>query len=172
MAWMTWHWKERPEPHEIDATWLSEQTPLRQTLMRFNHACRGAFEVPLRGCTLSFLLEDDLAMVVERLPAWLATLAVADGKADLLFSSQGTELILHADRSGESIMVSATRLGGGGWAIDHPIAVPARIFFTDWRPFLLSFLDAMAAIEPASRRNGDWRRYRALVAAVAENDER
>ncbi len=167
MAWLTWHWEERPEPHGIDAAWLSERAPLRQALIRFNHAWTGEFLVPLHGRTLSFLLEDDLAMVFDRLPAWLATLAVADGKAELLFGSQGTELVLRADRSGGDIMVSATRLDDAGSRIGHPKAVAAGEFFGDWSGFLLSLLDALTDMEPELRRDDDWRRYRALAAAVA-----
>jgi hypothetical protein len=168
MSWMSWHWEQRPEPHAIDPDWLAEQTPVRQALIRFNHAWRGWLRLPLRGHTLSFLLEDDLAMVFDRLPAWLAALAAPGGEADLLFASQGSELVLYAKQSGEDIVVSATRLDDNASPIGHPVAVPRTIFFADWRAFLLSFLEALATLEPALRRDEEWRRYRAMIAAVAE----
>src|SRR5689334_8374978 len=97
---LTYCWVARPSPHAAHDEYLFQLSVLHAALIRFNRAYRGEFQVPFKGGTLTFLLEDDFAIVFDQLPVWLSTIASGDGKAELLFGSQGTELVMIAERKG------------------------------------------------------------------------
>ena len=160
MAWLTYEWSRRPQPHRVDPESLEQFTPLMAALIRFNHEYRGKFLLPLDGTTLELLLEDDLAIVFERLPAWLQALAAGDGRQDLLFGSQGTELTLSAQRSGESVGVSARPLDPARWLPGKPLVISLDSFVRDWSGFLLAFLEELARFESALRLDAEWQDYR------------
>lgn len=167
MAWLSFAWRQRPKPHRVNQNYLEQLSLLEGTLTRFTHAYEGEFLIPLQGATLQLLLEDDLLFVFDRLPAWLACLAAGDGSADLLFGSQGTELVLIAARSGKTVTVSATSLDQTRPFVGGPLVVSLCIFFEDWTRFLLALLDALAEIEPKLNADEAWQRYRSEIAAVA-----
>jgi hypothetical protein len=171
MAWLTYRWHRRLQPHEIDPDYLSELPLLTATLVRFNHKYQGEFKVPLQATTLAFLLEDDLAHVFERLPDWLSCVCAGVDPAELLFGTQGTELALSAERTGNSVRVSARSFDPSRPLPGGPLVVPLREFVADWSQFLLTLLEALANLEPRLRTDHTWQQYRdTILAACSHNN--
>jgi hypothetical protein len=162
------HWAARHPPHTPPEAFLAELQLLQAALIRFNHAYRGEFQIPLRGGELTLLLEDDFEIVFDQLPGWLGQLAATEAPASLLFGSQGSEFVLHAERRGEVITQAAESLDPDRPlpATLQPLDVTAVEFFSAWTDFVLAVLDALADFEPGLRNDAGWRDYRAAMLAV------
>ena len=168
---ISYHWAARDVPHEPPEDFLAELPLLAATLIRFNHIYRGEFHVPLRGGVLDFLLEDDFAIVFDRLPEWLSAVASTESPSPLLFGSQGTELLLVAERRGDKVVVSAQSIDPKHplSASLQPLEVSARTFFDQWREFVLAVLNALATFEPKLGGDAGWRDYREAIEAVGRS---
>ena len=162
-------WRARPKPHMPPEDFLAGVPLLRASLIRFNHVYRGGFKIPLTGGELALLFEDDLAIVFDALPGWLARLASPkEGSEPLLFGSQGTELVLTAQRIGEAIVVSAHSIDPEHpmEAIFQPLTTDAHTFLRAWVTFLSAVLTALADFEPRLCADSGWLDYRTALRAL------
>jgi hypothetical protein len=164
---LTYRWARRPEPHAVDEEYLRDLPLLRATLIRFTHVFSGEFRVPLQGGTLTFLLEDDFTIVFDQLPSWLSTIAAGEGKAELLFGSQGTELALIAESNGDMVRISAQSLDPEQPLSMRPLDIRVNEFLREWSGFILDVLDALAKFDSALLQNEEWQQYRASVLRAA-----
>ena len=159
----------RPRAHETPLVeeYLQDDDPLWSALKRFTSRFEGRFTVPLEPDPLTLEL-DDVPMVFDDLPDWLNGLATGDARKELLFASQGTELKLVAERSGDLVRLHALSIAPDLplSATHGPVVAPAGRFLNAWADFVLTLLNALVLENVSLVEDAGFVSYRDAIARV------